>query len=207
MSSENIETRERILASAWDLLMESGAAAVRMSDIARRTGISRQAVYLHFRSRAELLIATTRYIDQVKDVDARLAASRAAEQGQERLDAYVEAWGNYIPEIHGVARALIDLQSTDDAARAAWTDRMDAVRHGCAAVVAALKRDGCLINDLSEKEATDLLWALLSVENWELLRLRCGWSQPRYVEIIQRAAQQTLVAQAGKDDRHRSSNG
>ena len=133
MSSENIETRERILASAWDLLMESGAAAVRMSDIARRTGISRQAVYLHFRSRAELLIATTRYIDQVKDVDARLAASRAAEQGQERLDAYVEAWGNYIPEIHGVARALIDLQATDDAARAAWTDRMDAVRHGCAA--------------------------------------------------------------------------
>ena len=93
MSSQNLETRERILESAWTLLAESHASAVRMSDIAKRTGISRQAVYLHFPTRAELLIATTRYIDHVKDIDKRLAKSRSAASGLERLNAYVEAWG------------------------------------------------------------------------------------------------------------------
>lgn len=194
MSRENSETRKRILASAWELLMEAGPGAVRMSDIARRTGISRQAVYLHFPSRAELLIATTRYIDEVKDVDARLAASRAADDGLDRLDAFIEAWGNYIPEIHGVARALIDLQGKDEAAKAAWADRMDAVRHGCSAAVASLATDGRLTGDLSDDEAADLLWSQLSVENWELLRLRCGWTQARYIETMQQMARRTLTA-------------
>lgn len=193
MSSENLETREKILASAWKLLVGDGASAVRMSDIAKLTGISRQAVYLHYPSRAELLIATTRYIDEVKNVDRRLAASRGAESGPERLDAYIEGWGNYIPEIYGVARALIALQESDEAARAAWSNRMDAVRHGCEAAVAALRKDGMLAKELSAKEASDLLWAQLSVENWELLTQRCGWSQKRYVRVMQRTARRALT--------------
>ncbi len=187
------DTRSRILDSAWKLLAGKGAGAVRMSDIAKQTGISRQAVYLHFPSRAELLVATTRHIDQVKNVDERLAASRSARSGIERLDAYIAAWGNYIPEIHGVARALIALQDQDEDARAAWTDRMNAVRHGCAAAVAALSRDNQLSAELSEREATDLLCSLLSVESWEQLRQLCGWSQARYVELMQRTARRALL--------------
>ncbi len=54
MSSENSETRDRILDAAWTLLEEKAGSGVRMSDIARQAGISRQAVYLHFASRTEL---------------------------------------------------------------------------------------------------------------------------------------------------------
>lgn len=194
MSRENVQTREKILASAWELLEGEGASAVRMSDIARRTGISRQAVYLHFPSRAELLIATTRYIDEVNKVDERLAASRSSASGVKRLDAFIDAWGNYIPEIYGAARALIALQDGDEAARAAWDDRMQAVRHGCAAAVAALKSDGELASGLSEKEATDWLWSQLSVEQWEHLRQRCGWSQKRYLSVMRQSARRALVA-------------
>ena len=194
MSSKNLDTRDKILDSAWKLLVGDGSSAVRMSDIAKLTGISRQAVYLHFPSRAELLVATTRYIDQVKDVDERLAASRHAASGLERLDAFVDAWGNYIPEIYGVASALIAMQAVDDEARAAWTDRMNAVRHGCEAAVVALKKDGDLSGKLSQSEATDLLWGLLSVENWDDLRQRCGWSQSRYIKVMQQTARQILVA-------------
>lgn len=193
MSRESSETRKRILDSAWKLLVGDGANAVRMSDIAKRTGISRQAVYLHFPSRAELLIAITRYIDEIKDVDKRLEASRRATSGEKRLDAFIEAWGNYIPEIYGVAQALIHLQTTDEAARAAWADRMRAVRHGCEAAVAALRKDGELRETLSAKEATDLLWTQLSVENWEQLRQRCGWTQARYIKVMQQTARMTLV--------------
>ncbi len=193
MSSENLETRERILESAWKLLADGQASAVRMSDIAKQTGISRQAVYLHFPNRAELLIATTRYIDEVKDIDDRLARSRSASTGIERLEAFVEAWGNYIPEVYGVASALIAMQAKDEEAGAAWADRMGAVRHGCEAAVAALKRDGRLTRSLSTKEATDLLWCHLSVENWVHLRHGCGWSQARYVEVLQETLRAVLV--------------
>lgn len=194
MSSENSETRTRILDAAWKLLEAGQGRGVRMGDIAKTAGISRQAVYLHFPARAELLIATTRHLDKVKNVDARLQASRTAATGLERLDAFVEAWGNYIPEVYGVAKALIAMQDTDAAARQAWADRLEAVRDGCRAAVEALERDGVLAEGHTAKEATDLLWALLSVQTWEHLTRDCGWPQDRYVDAMKELARKALVA-------------
>jgi AcrR family transcriptional regulator len=197
MSSANSETRIRILKSAWKLLEAETASEVRMSDIAKAAGISRQAVYLHFPNRADLLIAATRYIDEVKNVDARLAASRAAPSGVERLDAFVEAWGNYIPQIHGVAKALISMQDKDREARLAWNDRLQAIRDGCEAAVGALERDGQLSRELSPVHATDLLWTLLSVENWQHLTRDCGWSRQAYVDAMKSLARRAIVATDG----------
>lgn len=165
-----------------------------MSDIAAEAGVSRQAVYGHFPTRADLLTATARYLDEVKNVDARLAASRNAARGVDRLAAFVEAWGDYIPEIYGVGRAFMAMYDSDSEAAAAWDDRMQAVRHGCQAAVDALKRDGDLTPDYSARQATDVLWTLLSVENWERLRNDCGWSQKRYVETMKAIAFSALVA-------------
>ncbi|MDF2371518.1 MAG: TetR/AcrR family transcriptional regulator [Rhizobiaceae bacterium] len=193
MSRKNIETRNRILESTWRLLEADPGNKVRMSDIAKEAGISRQAVYLHFPKRADLLVATTRYLDEVSDIDARLAASRAAKTGLERLDAFIEAWGNYIPEIYGVAKALLAMQDQDEAAYNAWQGRMQAVREGCEAAVNALDRDGRLTADLSKKEAIDLLWTMLSVRNWEQMRGECGWTQARYIEVTKAFARRALV--------------
>ena len=197
MSSANLnlppDTPTRILAAACQLLEKNDGSGVRMIDIARAAGISRQAVYLHFPNRAELLIAATRYLDVVNDVDARLAPSRSATTGTERLDAFIEAWGNYIPLVYGVARALMAMQENDPEARAAWEDRMNAVREGCAAAVEALSRDGHLSLTLSRRKATDLLWTLLSVRNWEHLTRDCGWPQRDYVDAMKRMARDALV--------------
>lgn len=192
MSRKKIPTRDRILDAAWQLL-ESGGSGVRMSDIAKRAGVSRQAVYLHFPNRAELLIATTRYIDDAKRVDDRLAASRAATSGPERLTAFVEAWGNYIPEIYGVGSALIAMEDSDEEARQAWADRMRAVREGCAAAVTAIATDGRLATGHTPETATDLLWTLLSVENWERLTHKCGWRQEDYISRITVVTHAALV--------------
>lgn len=193
-SSPPADTRTRILQETWRLLEQGAGKPVRMSDIAKAAGISRQALYLHFPGRTDLLVATTRYLDEVKDVDARLAASRAATRGLDRLDAFVAAWSDYIPEIAGVGRALIAMRDSDAEARAAWDGRMQALREGCAAAVAALARDGDLLPALTEDEATDLLWTLLALHNWEQLVRGCGWSQARFVGTMQRLARQALVA-------------
>ena len=197
MSSGNPETRNRILTSAWRLLEAAQGRDIRMTDIAKEAGVSRQALYLHFPTRAELLVATTLHVDEVKDTDARLVRSRSAKTGEERLDAFIEAWGAYIPEIYGVGRALMIMGETDDAAKVAWDGRMRALRHGCRAAIDALDRDGRLPPEHSVEQATDLLWTLLSVRNWEHLTIDCGWPQERYVEKIKALARRVFIDAPG----------
>ena len=193
MSRAENPTRARILKSTLRLLEASGASAVRMSDIAKEAGISRQALYLHFPSRADLLIAATRSLDELHASDERLLASRTAASGRERLAAWIDAWSTYIPEVYGVANALFAMKDSDPDALAAWEDRMAAVRHGCAAAITALKRDGALIDTLDETTATDILWSLLSISLWERLRKDCGWSQAIYVAFMHEMAVKALV--------------
>jgi AcrR family transcriptional regulator len=100
-----------------------------MRDIADAASLSRQAVYDHFDSRTKLLVATTHYVDEVRGLRERRRRFQAATSGVERLEAYVEFWGNYIPEVYGMARALLASRETDEAAAAAWDDRMSAVRN------------------------------------------------------------------------------
>ncbi len=193
MSSPNSDTRTRILESAWKLLEADTGGTVRMSDIARTAGVSRQAVYLHFPKRADLLTATTRYLDEVNDMDARLAKSRSSQDGIERLDAFIEAWGGYIPQIYGVAKALLAMKDTDVEANIAWTNRMQAVREGCEAAIKALADDGQLTSSMTQTQATDTLWTMLSVRNWEQLTRDCGWSQDQYMDFTRRAAHRVLL--------------
>jgi len=194
MSSNTPETRNRILKAAWKLLEANQGKGVRMTDIAKQAGISRQALYLHFSKRSELLVATTRYIDEVKGVDARLVPSRTAETGTDRLDTFIDAWGNYIPEIYGVAKALLAMKDTDEAAALAWNDRMQAVRHGCEAAISALDSEGTLSPEHTPGHATDILWTMLSVRNWEQLTIECGWPQMKYIETTKSLARRIFVA-------------
>lgn len=191
MSSENLTTRERILDAAWKLLESNPGVAARMSDIAKRAGVSRQALYLHFPNRTELFIAVTRHQDTVLGVQDMLSASRAATTGEARLCAFVRAWGNYIPRIFGVAKTLLVMSETDADAAGAWNERMADMREGCAAAVTALARDNDLVMD--ETEATDLLWTLLSIPTWEHLTRLCGWPQERYLSEVTRLARLGLT--------------
>ena len=174
MSSDSIDTRTRILEAARALLERREKAAVRMSDIAARAGISRQAVYLHFETRAELLIALTRHMDVQLDVEGRLVASRTARTGRERLRAYVAFWGDFVPHIEPVAEALIAMQETDAAAAQVWGQRMQDVHDGCRMAILALERDAALAPGWTVDTATDLLWAMLSVEIWVKLKRTAG---------------------------------
>ncbi len=200
MSSDSMavgapETRTRILKAALALLEASQGKGVRMTDIAKRAGITRQALYLHFHTRAALLIATTYYLDELKGVEERLVASRTAQTGLERLDAFIEAWGNYIPEIYGIAKALLAMRDTDEAAAAAWDERMQDMREGCEAAVNALNRDDMLSPDHSPDKATDILWTMLSVRNWEQLTIECGWPQQKYIGTLKSLARRIFVAE------------
>jgi len=182
------QTRDRILATTADLLARPDPHKVLMADIASAAGLSRQAVYLHFKTRADLLIATARFIDEQEDLRARLRPSREAKTGRDRLAAYIEFWGQYLPRIEGVASAILKLQHEDDAAAAAWADRMMAMREGCEMAISALQADGDLRSTWTRATGTDALTAMLSCENWLQLVHENGWSESEYIERMQEQA-------------------
>ncbi len=193
MSSEMSETRQRILDATVKSLVESGGRGAKMGEVAKAAGISRQAVYLHFASRSELLIAAFRHLGDTLDVKSRLAPSRAAKTGVERIERYIEFWGDYLPEIYGLAKALLIAQDTDAAAAAAWKDRMVAMRDGCRAAIEALDDDGMLASEWGRDEAIDAFMAMLQVPNWEYLTQECGWSKAEYIERMKMLAHRNFV--------------
>lgn len=193
MSSDIPDTQQKILDATWRLLKQGSGAGVRMSDIATEAGVSRQAVYLHFNSRTELMVAVARYGDEMLEMEDRLQAAEAAESGVARLDAFVAFWGNYIPDIYGCAKALIVAREDDEAAAAAWDDRMDAVREFCQSVIEALKRDALLASEWTPEQATDLLCMVLSISNWEELTRERGWSTNEYVDRMQTLLKRVLI--------------
>ncbi len=193
MSSPPQSTREKILAASLELLESGQGNSVRMSDIAAKVGITRQALYLHFRTRGDLLIATTHYVDELHGGDDRLVPSRTAKTGIERLDAFIDAWAGFLPEIYGIGKALLAMRDTDPEAAAAWDKRMQDMREGCEAAILALARDKTLSPLLPPKEATDVLWTLLSLRNWEQFTVECGWSRQDYADRLKASARRLFV--------------
>lgn len=193
MSSKIFDTRKKIIEIASKLLLESHGNGVRMADIAKASGVSRQAVYLHFPSRGELMIAAVRHLDDVYGLDERLKTFREARKGIDILEAFIDFWGNYIPKIYGVAKALMAARDTDGAAAAAWDDRMNSVRNGCRRTIETIEHEGLLSPEWTVDEAVDLTWTMLSIENWERLTRDCEWTVAEYVERMKLAITKILV--------------
>jgi len=192
-SKSSDQTRTLILEATWRLLESETGSKTRMADIAKQAGVSRQAVYLHFPNRAELLIATTSYIDEVEDVAGKMAAISKAFGGEQRLHAFVQAWGNYIPKIYPVARTLIALKSSDEDAAAAWNDRMLGLENLCGSIIDDLHKEKILTTKLSRNEAKEIMWSLISVQYWELLTIEQGIKQKRYLAIVEKMLLNVLL--------------
>lgn len=194
MSSDEKNTRTKILEATWKLMEERRGLGVRMSDIAKAAGISRQAIYLHFDTRTALMRATAIHVDVVKGLDGRLKTVLAAATAREALEAYVDVWGNYVPEIYGLAKALLAARETDEAAAIAWDERMACLRDGCREIIAGLADEGALAPGWPREEAVEMFWTVLSFQTWEQLVVECGWSIDQYTHAMKQLLTRTFIA-------------
>ena len=194
MSSNEKNTRKKILEATWKLMEDRRGQGVRMSDIAKTAGISRQAIYLHFDTRTALMSATAIHVDVVKGLDERLKTVLSANSALEALEAYVDVWGNYVPEIYGLAKALLAARETDEAAAIAWDERMACLRDGCREIIADLDAEGKLAPVWSQAEAVEMFWTILSFQTWEQLTVECGWSVDQYTRWMKTLLTRSFVA-------------
>lgn len=173
-------TRERILLAARTLLESNPWAGVGLREVADEAGVSRQAIYLHFGSRAALLLALVEYVDETEGLKELTDRVHEAPDGAEALARLAWLNAEYEPRIRAVALAHDTARRLDPELEAAWQDRVRKRRSLYKRVIGRLKKEGRLSPALREKEAVDLVWALLSPRVHEDLVVECGWSRKRY---------------------------
>ena len=193
MSSEQNDTPTRILDATWRLMEQGRGKVVKMGDVAKAAGISRQAVYLHFKSRTALMIATSHYVDDIKGLKNRLKELEQASDSVNLLEICIEVWGNYIPEIFGLAKALLATRENDEATATVWQNNMASVKAVCQNVIEKLDQENRLADKWSIEEATDIFYTMISINNWEQFTAECGWSNEQYIERMKIILNQTLV--------------
>ncbi|MEX2598856.1 MAG: helix-turn-helix domain-containing protein, partial [Dehalococcoidia bacterium] len=155
MSSKSERTRNKILEAALRLLTERGFYGVGMEEVARAAGISRQALYLHFASKSDLLVAVAEHADAVIGIPDIVRSVGEAKTAQEVIDHAVTAYAAIEPQIYEVASTVHAARRSDEAAEAAWQDRMGHRLGNARRIAEALRQEGLLADGWTVDEAAD----------------------------------------------------
>jgi AcrR family transcriptional regulator len=171
------QTQERILDSAWTLLVREGRLDVGMGAIAAAAGVSRQTLHLAFGGRTGLLVAMARRADQRSAAAERMRqAARADDDGVASFEAFISAWIEHLPEIYPVGVLLFAARETDAAARTAWEDRMESLRGLFTRILRRAEAAGRLRAGVSVAVASDLAWSMTHLDAWRHLVIERGWA-------------------------------
>jgi AcrR family transcriptional regulator len=174
------DSRARVLDAALRLIRKRGDAAVTMAQIAKAARLSRQAVYLHFADRADLMVALAHHVNESLGLPAEIQRLMNSPTGIEMIEAFVSMQARGNPAVWAVARAIDAVRRTDAAAARAWQSRLESRLAGCRAIVSRLKAEGSLRPELDPSIAADLLWTMTSLRMWEDLVLEREWSPEQY---------------------------
>ena len=177
--SNTSATKTRILDGALEALREN-LDGVSMGRVAELAGISRQAVYLYFANKKELLVAAARHIDNRHGLERRLAPLGQAKTAEALLAGFAAFLAGYNPLIYPVVRAADSVRKRDADVERAWRDRLENRRRGCQKLVKRLSQWGRLAPEWTVPTARDWMTAQASVKLWEELVIDLGWSSARY---------------------------
>jgi len=176
------KTRSELLEVAWALIAQKGRLDLPMSELAAAAGVSRQAAYLAFGSRAGLLEAMVAHVDAGSPALARLrTAGEAADGSIASLALYIGAWIDYLPVIYPVASLLSAAAVTDPTAAAIWQGRMQLLKGRYRQMMAKAKAAGNLAEEWPVNLAADICYELTHIDSWRILVVECGWSPEEFV--------------------------
>jgi len=166
------------LEAALARLRANQGAGLTMAEVAAQTGVSRQAVYLHFTDRTALLTALVQYVDEGWAV--KIAALAKAPSARAAVAALVALGASDNPGLWPVVRIFDGLRHGDAAVEAVWQNRQGDWLDTCRAIVERFQGEGALAPHLSLDAAADVLWTLTSPRMWEELVIGRGWNAERY---------------------------
>jgi AcrR family transcriptional regulator len=187
-------TRAAVLAAAHAILKEEGFEALTMTAVAKRAGVTRVAVYMHFASRAKLVEGLFDYVASAEGLAASLQAVWDAPDAVAALDGWAAHLARYHPRVLAVDRAL----------QRVWRDDPDAAGHrrrvvseklaNCRRLARRLDDEGRLAGGWTVQSATDMLFALISSDMIEALTVDRRWSRDRLAEHLALLFRSTFVS-------------
>ena len=177
------------------LIRHRGGADVSLGDVATAARLSRQAIYLHFEDRADLLISLVQHVDEMRGLGEKLRGIRAAPSGVEAVREIVALQAQDNPILWPIALFFDTVRRSDAAVERAWQDRLNHRLEECRAVIARLQKEKMLRRRLDPATAADILWTMTSLRMWEDLVLLRGWSADQYARQVTEMLRVALIGE------------
>jgi AcrR family transcriptional regulator len=186
-------TVSALLAAARELIDDQGFGTLTMAAVAERAGVSRRAVYLHFSTRADLVMALYRSLGETEE----LAASLQAVWDSPDAERALEEWAHHIarshPRILGTLRAVESAQHADPDAAELWRTTMRNWHRGSRRLAQWLADEGRLAPRWDVDSAADMIWGLMSLDMVERLIVDRRWSRKSYGEHFAALLRATFI--------------
>lgn len=177
-------TRQALLDQARRMIEEHGFESVTLAAVADGAGVSPRALYLHFRSRSDLLTSLYRSLGETED----LASSLARVWDSPDAVSAIQEWAAHIarshPRILAISRAIERSSVADPDAKALWDLTMKNWLKSCRRLAAWLEDEDALSGQWTVQSAADMLWTLMSWDVTERLVLSRKWSERRYAQQL-----------------------
>jgi AcrR family transcriptional regulator len=188
-------TRLALLAAARTLVEREGVAAVTMASVAEQAGVTRRAVYLHFSTRAELITALYRYVNEAADLTESLKSVWRAPDASAALDEWAHHLARCHTELIPVGQAFQRVRGTDPDAGHYWDLVMRQWRKSCRRLAEWLAIEARLAAPWTVDTAADMLWALMSFDVLAALVVDRRWSRKRLARRLSVLLGSTFVAE------------
>jgi AcrR family transcriptional regulator len=191
-------TRTAIREAAEALFLRDGYTRTSMKAIADRAGVSEKTMYLHFATKATLLLQVVQISVRGDEAPGALAnrpdwKALISGPADEMLERFATRSARLMARSAPII-ALAEAAADADPELAAYRDRVHEVnREEISTLVAAFKRHGVLAPGIDDQDAADTIYALAGNELIYLrLTRECAWTEARYATFIARTLKATL---------------
>jgi len=184
-SSRRSQTRIQILEAARAIFEALGYYGAGLEAVAKKAGVSRQAIYLHFPSKAELLTALHLHIFDTDVVPAlRRHPITDGMSALDVLDATIAADVEVVDKVWRIHESLTVARRQHPEVDQTLVPREEEHYEGLLDVGRRLERDGALPPAMPVGLFTDMLWGLLNLGTFRNLVVERGWSLEQYRDWV-----------------------
>ena len=190
------QTRIQILEAARAMFEELGYYGAGLGAVAKKAGVSRQAIYLHFPSKAELLTALHLHIfeaDVVPAIERHPPAN--AVSALDALDAMIAVDVEVVSKVWRIHEAFQIARRQHPEVEQTLRPREEERYGELLDLGHRLKRERALPPNFRVGTFADVLWGLVSVGTYRSLVIERGWSLNQY----RRWVRNTIRLQIGAD--------
>lgn len=198
------ETRRRIIEAAGALFVEQGYGATKLQEIADRAGVAVQTIYFVFRNKPSLLkelvdVAIAGDDEPVPTMDRPwFTEVTAAPTAESALAALVVGTRRTLERVAAINEMVRAATATNPEIRELWPDQTDP-RYTVISIAAKSLTGKLGANTaLTDEEAADIIYALLSPEIFLVLTRDRAWPPDKW----ERWAYDTLRSQLLAADTH-----